>query len=256
MLGLQPKTSIMLSDVITESVMIISALVLFVSVLVLYYAYRKRAWLLAVAGMGAFLVGSVLDLVDEFYRLPQVVPRVVENGLLAGGLLLFSFGLLVIVLQLANMAVTDPLTGLHNKRYLSEILEKAIARSRRYKVPLSVAFLDLNGFKKVNDSHGHTVGDVILREVAQTLKTAVRQSDFITRFGGDEFVVVMPDTDFDGGTTVIQRLKDVVSTQDLGIGFNPGISGGVAEFPRDGSTAEDLVNAACRRMYQEKSQRN
>lgn len=246
------KPSLQLSDIITESIILLSALIFFISIWKLHSFYGKKRWVVAKLGAGIYLVGSALDLLDEFYKLPQVIPRVIENSFIAVGISFFSVGLLIIVRQLINMAQTDPLTGLYNKRYLEEILNKEIGRSKRYGLEMSVIFLDIDGFKGINDTMGHLAGDDVLRRVALVLKKTIRLGDTLARFGGDEFVIVMPHTNLDGGLKLLYRLKKVISELELPGGYKIGISGGVAHFPDDGDNVKDLINVAGKRMYEDK----
>jgi diguanylate cyclase (GGDEF)-like protein len=107
-------------------------------------------------------------------------------------------------------ARTDPLTGAYNRRFLEEFLTREMARSRRSLQPLSVLMLDLDGFKAFNDEHGHLAGDEMLAAVAQSLRNAVRTSDVVARYGGDEFVVVLPNTPGEAARRVARELRRVV----------------------------------------------
>jgi diguanylate cyclase (GGDEF)-like protein len=115
-----------------------------------------------------------------------------------------------LVAQLSAQAVTDELTGLANRRALHGHLEDAMARSRRDRRPLSVLVVDLDGFKEVNDRNGHAFGDQLLREVSQAWQGVLREVDMLGRIGGDEFAVVLEDTDETGALEVITRLDKAV----------------------------------------------
>ncbi len=109
--------------------------------------------------------------------------------------------------ELEKIAVTDPLTGLHNRRYLMFKLKEELLRSKRYDRPFSVVILDLDGFKAVNDDHGHEEGDRLLTMVAAALREEARETDTVARFGGDEFVVVLSETSAEGAMLVTARIK-------------------------------------------------
>jgi len=109
--------------------------------------------------------------------------------------------------QLASLAHTDPLTQLANRRFLIEILEREFSRARRYNRPLSLIYLDLDGFKEINDQFGHLFGDEILRGVSVSLKGVLRSTDLLARIGGDEFAVLLPETDLDGSMNVARKLR-------------------------------------------------
>lgn len=146
--------------------------------------------------------------------------------------------------QAEGLARADELTGLGNRRALQEVLDSEIARARRAGSPLSFAILDLDHFKQVNDEHGHLEGDECLRQVAAALGHSMRASDRCFRWGGDEFAVVLPDTGYDEGQRVVQRIAATVRASCLRPdGLAQSLSWGVAEL--DGShTLEELVGCA------------
>lgn len=109
-----------------------------------------------------------------------------------------------------ELALLDPVTEVYNRRYLRVLLAKEISRVKRYGKGLSVMLTDITGFRKVNESLGHTGGDVVLRQIAHLLQTRIRNSDFIVRFGGDEFLIVLPDTDDAGVYILGRRLKEAM----------------------------------------------
>lgn len=114
--------------------------------------------------------------------------------------------------QLVSLAHTDPLTGLGNRRFLIEILEREFSRARRYNRPLSLIYLDLDSFKPINDQFGHLFGDEILRGTAVSLKAVLRATDLFARIGGDEFAVLLPETDLEGSRIVAQKLRRALTS--------------------------------------------
>jgi len=120
--------------------------------------------------------------------------------------------------KLQELAITDSLTGLNNRRNLFEIAEKELARAQRYHHPFSIAMLDLDNFKQVNDKHGHLIGDQVLRAVAERVRDSIREVDFVGRYGGDEFAVLMPATDILEASQTAQSLCAEVSTEPIKIG--------------------------------------
>lgn len=155
---------------------------------------------------------------------------------------------------LTERAVRDPLTGLANRGLLEERLRTALARDARSGQSSGVLFLDLDGFKAINDAHGHAVGDAVLRTVGQRLTTAVRPSDTVARLGGDEFVVLVEDTGSDSLKRLAQRLRDAVAAA-MTIGaleVTVGVSVGAALAVRGAGAVGDLLAAADLRMYQHK----
>src|SRR6267378_901710 len=148
-------------------------------------------------------------------------------------------------------AVTDPLTGLYNRRLFSETFEKELNRGRRYGSPLGLVVLDLHRFKEVNDKHGHPRGDEVLRAAAATLKKALRTSDSAFRIGGDEFALLLPQTDAEQALALSRRVETVFAEmlQPLQLTVGVSMDHGVATFPQDGEQAEQLIRIADERLY-------
>src|SRR5271163_3435529 len=148
-------------------------------------------------------------------------------------------------------AVTDPLTGLYNRRLFGESFEKELNRARRYGQPLGLVILDLHRFKEVNDTHGHPRGDEVLRAAAATLKNALRTSDSAFRIGGDEFALLLPQTDAPQAMALSRRVEMIfaenLKTLQLTVGVN--MDHGVANFPQDGEHADQLIRVADERLY-------
>jgi diguanylate cyclase (GGDEF)-like protein len=148
-------------------------------------------------------------------------------------------------------AVTDPLTGLHNRRLFSESFDKELNRARRYSQPLGLVTLDLHRFKEVNDKHGHPRGDEVLRAAAATLKKALRTSDSAFRIGGDEFALLLPQTDSAQALALSRRVQTVFAEmlQPLQLAVTVGMDHGVAIFPQDAEQADHLIRIADERLY-------
>jgi diguanylate cyclase (GGDEF)-like protein len=148
-------------------------------------------------------------------------------------------------------AVTDPLTGLYNRRLFGETFEKELNRSRRYGSPLGLVVLDLHRFKEVNDQHGHPRGDEVLRTAAATLKKALRTSDSAFRIGGDEFALLLPQTDAEQALALSRRVETVFAEmlQPLQLSVGVSMDHGVATFPQDGEQADQLIRVADERLY-------
>jgi len=148
-------------------------------------------------------------------------------------------------------AVTDPLTGLHNRRLFAESFEKELNRARRYVQPLGLVTLDLHRFKEVNDKHGHPRGDDVLRAAAATFKKSLRTSDSAFRIGGDEFALLLPQTDSPQALALSRRVQTVFAEmlQPLQLSVTVGMDHGVAIFPQDAEHADQLVRIADERLY-------
>src|SRR6266404_2884090 len=148
-------------------------------------------------------------------------------------------------------AVTDPLTGLYNRRLFTETFEKELNRGRRYGLPLGLVVLDLHRFKEVNDKHGHPRGDEVLRAAATTLKKALRTSDSAFRIGGDEFALLLPQTDAEQALALSRRVETVFAEvlQPLQLTVGVSMDHGVATFPQDGEQVDQLIRVADERLY-------
>jgi diguanylate cyclase (GGDEF)-like protein len=148
-------------------------------------------------------------------------------------------------------AVTDPLTGLYNRRLFTESFEKELNRARRYGLPLSIVILDLHRFKEVNDKYGHPRGDDVLRAAASTLQKALRTSDSAFRIGGDEFALLLPQTDAAQALALSRRVGTVFAEtlQPLHLAVSVTMDHGVGTFPPDGDQSDLLIRVADERLY-------
>jgi diguanylate cyclase (GGDEF)-like protein len=148
-------------------------------------------------------------------------------------------------------AVTDPLTGLYNRRLFAESFEKELNRARRYGLPLGIVILDLHRFKEVNDKYGHPRGDEVLRAAAATLQKALRTSDSAFRIGGDEFALLLPQTDAAQALALGRRIETVFAEtlRPLQLTFPVTMDHGVATFPQDGDQSDQLIRVADERLY-------
>jgi diguanylate cyclase (GGDEF)-like protein len=148
-------------------------------------------------------------------------------------------------------AVTDPLTGLYNRRLFTESFEKELNRARRYGLPLSIVILDLHRFKEVNDNYGHPRGDEVLRATANTLQKTLRTSDSAFRIGGDEFALLLPQTEATQALALSRRIGSVFAEtlQVLHLAISVTMDHGAATFPLDGDQTEALIRVADERLY-------
>jgi len=157
-------------------------------------------------------------------------------------------------ITLEQMVVSDPLTGLHNRRYLMDRMRQEMQRSDRHGEPLALAMIDLDAFKPINDQFGHVLGDKVLRAVGSAISKSVRVSDIAARYGGDEFAVILPQTPAEGAMRVCERLlrniSEVILQDETGRSFRITASLGLAYYPADDiETPEDLVHSADGALY-------
>jgi two-component system, cell cycle response regulator len=161
--------------------------------------------------------------------------------------------------HLLQLATSDALTGLFNRGYIDDRFAIELGRARRYGKQLSVAVIDADRFKVLNDTHGHSAGDQVLRKIGEILGDSSRQSDTVGRYGGEEFVVIMPETDMASAHQKLEALRQLLAgiPIDLPTGgkqVHITISAGIASFPEDGAAAADLFAVADERMFQAKGE--
>jgi diguanylate cyclase (GGDEF)-like protein len=154
------------------------------------------------------------------------------------------------------LSVTDHLTHLYNSRYLMQVLRRETKRAFRGGHPLSLLFLDLDGFKGVNDVHGHLTGSRALIEAALVIRGSARETDVVARFGGDEFSVVLPETHAEGARAVAERIRERIARHRFlegdGLDLRLTVSVGIATLPDAAASADELLRAADAAMYRVK----
>ena len=157
-----------------------------------------------------------------------------------------------------ELSIRDPLTGLYNRRFIDEVFEREIQRSKRNKKDLSVVMVDIDKFKKLNDTYGHKAGDMILKTFASKMVENLRSSDVVGRYGGEEFIIIMPDTEKSKAVEVAERLRKILSSTEFTLPEGKNItvtaSFGVATFPEDGSNIDRIVHIADERLYRAKKE--
>lgn len=217
-----------------------------------WYAGRAAGLMLVLMSAAAWLVANVGA--DHLYSSRTVLAW---NGLVRMGIFLAFAQLLCALreqLDLAQrLARADPLTGLDNRRAFLERLQYVLALAARERRPLTLAYLDVDDFKGVNDAHGHAVGDQVLRLVARTLLKSLRRTDAVGRLGGDEFALLLPDTDRAGAEHLIAKTREALYHAFRTESARPTISIGAVTFMESTHDAEHALSAADALMYQVKS---
>jgi diguanylate cyclase (GGDEF)-like protein len=204
-------------------------------------------WVFVVA---ATIVLSVFDLRQE-----HVLSRGILylNGLLNLGMFTFFTFVFSEVRTLydreQSLSLHDSLTGLLNRRALVGALDLENRRIRRSQRPLTLAYIDVDDFKQVNDRHGHDAGDMLLRDLANAMKNMVRSTDFVSRFGGDEFVILLPETDAEAAKSVVSKLQEKLLQASQESNHRVTFSIGAVTFPAPLDTAADMIRAADEAMY-------
>ncbi len=159
--------------------------------------------------------------------------------------------------KIQELTITDDCTGLYNARHLYKTLETEVYRSARFGYEFTVLFIDLDYFKQVNDTHGHLIGSKLLAEIGYLIKAQLRLIDFAFRYGGDEFVVLLPQTGKDSALVVAKRLRDSLRTslfcRQEGLNLNVRASIGIATYPHDAKTPHDIIRQADGMMYMVKN---
>ena len=161
--------------------------------------------------------------------------------------------------RLLQLATSDPLTGLFNRGYVEDRLAIELSRAHRYGNVLTLAVIDADRFKALNDTHGHAAGDFVLKKIGALLRDSFRQSDTTARYGGEEFVVLLPETDIEAAWRKVESLRELVAATPIQLGLQAQsvqitISAGLASFPDDGDDAAELLAAADERMFRAKRQ--
>src|ERR1043166_805013 len=156
--------------------------------------------------------------------------------------------------RLLQLATSDHLTSLFNRGYVEDRLSMELSRASRYGKMLTLAVVDADRFKSLNDTHGHAAGDIVLKKISRLLRESFRQSDTVGRYGGEEFVVLLPETDIETALRKIESLRELVANTPMEIGphgqaVQVTISAGLASFPQDGEDAAELFAAADQRMF-------
>jgi diguanylate cyclase (GGDEF)-like protein len=157
--------------------------------------------------------------------------------------------------RLYRLAVTDPLTRVFNRQHLSERLPVEFERTRRYERPLSMMMVDVDNFKDVNDSYGHHIGDIALQEIARECVDISRESDLVVRYGGEEFLIVLSDTDLEGALILAERLRQSIEAESFAApqaNIHLTVSIGVAQIMEHDTRPDELIQRADEALYEAK----
>jgi diguanylate cyclase (GGDEF)-like protein len=154
--------------------------------------------------------------------------------------------------QVSEIAVTDELTNTYNRRAIINQLDREIRRAERNKTTLSLLILDIDDFKYVNDEHGHNIGDKVLMQIAAAVKKNIRSIDYLGRYGGEEFLVILPDTPVEKAQIVAERIRDCIAKGKFAGHLKINVSGGLAQYPQCGfevSKTASFINEADKMLH-------
>ena len=159
----------------------------------------------------------------------------------------------ILFTKVEDLTVTDELTDLYNSRFFNQALDYEVEKATRYNYCLSMIFMDMDYFKTINDNHGHLCGSTLLKEVGEIIKVSIRNIDFACRYGGDEFVILMPETPKNMAQMVAERVRNKINEniflKEQGVNCHVTASFGVATFPDDASTRTELIDLTDKAMY-------
>ena len=178
----------------------------------------------------------------------QTLATLVENASVA-------FTRALLYQKMEKLATTDGLTGLFNHRHFQEVLARELERARRYKHTLSLLLMDIDHFKSFNDTYGHPVGDLVLKEIAACIHTSIRVNDIPARYGGEEFTVIIPETDQQGALVIAERIRTTIQNHcinSLNRELRVTVSIGFASFPATASSQPELIDRADKALYYSK----
>ncbi len=223
--------------------------------------------LLALAGLNVW-IGAVSSQPDSTAVTPALVAMTVVFLVAALGMQLMTFEDMTYELRRTNRrlesaqselrqaAITDALTGTRNRRFFDEVIGREMQRHRRYKTPLSILFIDIDRFKMINDTLGHETGDRVLREVSSFLLRNIREADYVFRWGGDEFVVLISCGEQEAGRRAVDLQQAFAASPDVAsLPAGVALSIGCVEVPSDATDILPFVQAADERMYADKKRR-
>ncbi|ERI90697.1 GGDEF domain-containing protein [Clostridium manihotivorum] len=209
--------------------------------------YKSAHVVLAATG---FCFGVSIFFIHQYIRLKLVmlfwgfvIITLTSTGLLLG----------VLIKQLYQYSNKDPLTGLNNRRYFYDTLSYEIEKLKKYKNHLSLAIIDIDNFKNINDTYGHIEGDRVLQELSNILRKSVREYDTVARWGGEEFAIILPRTDNDGAFALGERIRKIVEA--YAFGCNVTISIGIASI-KDSIEIEKFIILADETLYKAKKKKN
>ncbi len=220
---------------------------------------KKRLWTIIVLVAAYLVYISLGDLIPQYWK--WIGFRSLERSILTLGfvvILLIALSGLALSDKLSSLAIKDGLTGLNNQSYIKARLQEEIYRSERYKYPLSLMLIDFDDFKAVNDHHGHIVGDRVLKATGELLEDMIRSSDICGRYGGEEFLILMPQTACLDAAAAAERLRKDIALYPFRTGDDKAchltVSVGVYSAPFYSQNIEEIINLTDAALYRAKQE--
>jgi diguanylate cyclase (GGDEF)-like protein len=219
---------------------------------------KKRLWSIIVLVVSYLIYISLGDLIPQYWK--WIGFRSLERSILTLGfivILLISLSGLALSDKLTTLAIKDGLTGLYNQTYIKARLQEEIYRSERYKYPLSIMMIDFDDFKTLNDRHGHVVGDRVLKSMGELLQDMIRSSDICGRYGGEEFLILLPQTACLDAAAAAERLRKEIALYPFRAGSDDKtchltVSVGVYSTPFYSQNTEEIINLTDAALYRAK----
>jgi diguanylate cyclase (GGDEF)-like protein len=266
-----PLISIFSNGLVTIGALILAAALFPIRKLILKYPHRnvRYKWFILFVLINIFIIGYISYIVSHWSSYNGTIELVVPVIFFLGGVFVYLVSLLSLqtTIDIQHMAdlerenITDPLMKLYNRRYMERRLEEEVARSQRYHLPLAILLIDIDYLKKINDTFGHQAGDAVLNELGNLIVVTIRGSDIAARYGGDEILVIAPNTEMQAAATLAERICQAVaaSKHETWEGRNAKasipmtVSIGVTCYCKEISDAAMLVATADRALYEAKS---
>lgn len=237
---------------LAELILLIAEISLFMYLLPVYKKHKRFGdWRPMFAGLLLLIKGTLIHLFFNGIIPPHIITPLSLYFHLVG-FIIISWGLVRMLSKLFTISHTDFLTKTYTKRYIERALIEALERHEVENEDFSLAFIDLDNFKTVNDEFGHKKGDELLGRVAQVIKENLRAQDCVARYGGDEFMLLLHKSNRQEAEEVMMRCKQAVIEDDSLKVFGIAISGGIATYPKDAKNIQNLAMIADKRMYQDK----
>lgn len=240
---------------IADIVFLVAELFLVGYLLKLYTRYRSFGkWSVIFLGITFLLFGTIIQIATDL----NVISGIIKDSqpyIHVFGFIVFVWGIISSVSLLLHISQIDFITTTYTKRYIENSLMETLTSHKKEQKMFSIAFVDIDNFKQINDTHSHEIGDVLLNRVAVVMKETIRSEDKIGRYGGDEFMLIFKDTGYEETEVVMNRCRKAINEDIQLKKYSVEISVGIALYPIDADNVHDLSLIADDRMYADKKDR-